>query len=64
MSQYNAQGPTSNEIGSFHANNRIYSDRPPLSGAHFRQGPNGSMLPAKSPGVFPEDHFRCMKENK
>ena len=21
-------------------------------------------LPRKSPGVFPEDHFRCMKENK
>ena len=23
-----------------------------------------SQLPLKSPGVFPEDHFRCMKENK
>ena len=21
-------------------------------------------MPLKSPGVFPEDHFRCMKENK
>lgn len=63
MSQNNP-GPSSWEIGSFHANNRMYTEKPPLATGAFREGPNGIKIPAKSPGVFPEDHFRVMKENK
>jgi hypothetical protein len=44
----------------------MYTEKPPMAptGGAFRDGGNGQKLPAKSPGVFPEDHFRCMKENK
>ena len=65
--------PTSWNHGSFHANNPIYTSSnamaptdPEFSQSHVLGGEarTRGVLPGKSPGVFPEDHFRCMKENK
>ena len=43
---------------------RAQFNNDPYHTGYDQYGPHGGGLPGKASGVFPEDHFRCMKENK